>query len=275
MKVLDKLSDAILKEQKAQGTWQFSRDEILALLGLEIQDVYGQIISSPDPLVDFKTSSFTQNDSGALISLLECLGFKEAPEHFWQSGLWIPYEIQVELQEYLLDEIGVVRSKHKIGYETYLSIYDSVSNFHRSLEIYLEEYFSIEEISAEAIGKLLKNHALKNAKATEQLLGRMAQELFRREIIPFRNLFSELFMTLKGFLISKGRLESPGKEKPKINEAQLKARQLFGYSQTHIIDRKELKQRYKNLMKQYHPDVNPRGLELAKDINRAYSALLP
>lgn len=275
MTALEKLSDSILKELKTRGTWQYSRDEILELIGLNIQDVYVQIVSSANPLVDFKTSSFSQNDTGALISLLECLGFKEAPEHFWQAGLWLPYEVQVELQEHLLDEISVVRSQHKIEYETYLSMFDSVSNFHHSLDIYLEEYFSIEEISAKAIEKLLKAYSLKNENEREQLMRRMAHEMFRREIIPFRNLFSELFMTLKGFLISKGRLESPRREKPKLNEAQMSARQLFGYSESQIIERKELKQRYKNLMKKYHPDVNPRGLELAKDINRAYSTLLP
>lgn len=275
MTALDKLSDSILNELKVRGTWQFSRDDILELLGLEIQDVYVRIISSPDPLVDFKTSTYSQNDAGALISLLECLGFDEAPEHFWQAGLWLPYEVQVELQAQILDEIAIAKAKHKIEYDTYLSIFDSVSNFHRSLEIYLEEYFPIEEISAEAILKLLKSLSVKNKNETEQLLRLMAHELIRREIIPFRNLFSELFLTLKGFLISKGRLESPRREKPKLNEAMMRARRLFGYSETHLIDGKELKQRYKNLMKQYHPDINPGGLEQAKDINRAYSMLLP
>ena len=272
---MDKLIEVILKKLDAQGNWQISRNDILDLLGLEIQDVYKRIVSSTDPMVDFKFSSYSQNDVGSLISLLECFGYNEAPQTFWRAGLWIPYPIQVELQEILIDEIAADRTKHKIDYDAFLSIFDHVSSFPRSIDVYLEEFFSREEISHRAILRLLEIHSVKAVDTTELLLQKLIHELFRREIVPYRTLFSDIFIKLKAFLIYKGRIESPPKQTAPIDKVQINARQLFGFSQNQQILLKELKKRYKNLMKQYHPDVNPQGLELAKDINRAYSVLLP
>jgi len=274
MTPLDDLIKYILNNLDTQGSWQISRDDILNLLGLHIQDVYKLMVSSTDPLVKFSISSYSQNDAGALISLLECFGYDQAPQSFWRAGLWIPYRIQVELQESLIDEITSVRSQHKIKYDTFLSIFDNVSSFHRSLDVYLEEFFSRDEITNRTIGKLLKAHSVKMEDPRGLLLQELSYELFRREIVPYRNLFSDIFMKLKAFLISRGRMESPGKQIPLLDETQWNARQLFDYSNDQQILLKELKKRYKKLMKQYHPDVNPQGLEFAKNINRAYSFLL-
>jgi curved DNA-binding protein CbpA len=35
-----------------------------------------------------------------------------------------------------------------------------------------------------------------------------------------------------------------------------------------------LRRRYRELMKRYHPDVNPSGLERCKEINAAYAVLM-
>jgi hypothetical protein len=44
-----------------------------------------------------------------------------------------------------------------------------------------------------------------------------------------------------------------------------------GYAE---LDKESLKARYKQLMKEYHPDVNPRGLIRCQEVNAAYSLLL-
>ena len=138
MTPLDNLIESVLNNLDTQGTWQISRDDILDILGLDIRDVYRLIASSTDPLVKFETSLYSQSDAGALISLLECFGYDRASQIFWCAGLWIPYGIQVELQETLIDEIIAERSQHRIEYDIFLSIFDNVSSFPRSLDVYLE-----------------------------------------------------------------------------------------------------------------------------------------
>ena len=274
MTLLDILIKAIINKLDDHGSWKTSRDEILELLELDIRDVYRLITESQNPLVSFSTSTFDQNSTGALICLLECFGYDSAPQLFWQAGLWIPYTIQVELQASLIDEISASKSRRKIEYESFLSIFDNFSSLPRSFEIYLEEYFPHDEIIDRAVEKLLKPHSDKSEVNRKLLLKNLSRELFRREIIPYKNLFNEIFIKLKEFLVDKGRIEPPRKKPAPIDESQQKARQLFSYPMDQQIVPKELNQRYKQLMKQYHPDINPSGLEQAKEINRAYSLLL-
>jgi len=40
------------------------------------------------------------------------------------------------------------------------------------------------------------------------------------------------------------------------------------------VSRTELRSRYRQLIMQYHPDVNPAALERCKDITAAYSLLI-
>lgn len=264
---LKQLIELIQETSSGRGSWKISRDEVLEALNLDIRDVYSRIVLSQNPLVDYATSEFTERDAGALISLLECLGFEEAPEQFNRSGLWVPYATQVDLLSALIDEVNVVREKHIIDYEGFLSIFDHFRNFHRSLEIYLDENFPTAEIIEKAVDSVRNSN-------NYALLKKLAEELIRREILPYWNLFTPLFEKLKTFLIAKGRLDAPGRKEAPINEAEREARQLFSYSIEENITKKDLKSRYKNLMKRFHPDINPKGLEQSKEINTAYSTLL-
>ncbi|MBB6480402.1 J domain-containing protein [Spirochaeta isovalerica] len=272
---LSELTNYIISISNENGHWQISRDRILELLDLDMTDVYRQIVSSTNPLVSFSISQFTHNDAGALISLLETIGLDKAPEAFWNAGLWIPFAVQTDLQSFLIEQIWEERNNHLIEYESFLSIFDRFGNFHRSIDIYLEEYFPHGPITDRAIGKLLTSINVDPGENRIRLLRSLAYELFRREIIPYRNLFSRFIPELKNYLISKGRIEPPARPRSPVSEEEKIARRLFAYSPDQPIILKDLKDRYKNLMKKYHPDINPEGLEKSKEINRAYCQLLP
>ncbi|MBI9104536.1 MAG: J domain-containing protein [Spirochaetales bacterium] len=287
MKNLDKLTADIVEQLEARGSWSLSRDRILDLLETDIRDVYGLITSSPDPLVSFKTSHFSARDAGELVSLLECLGFSEAPETLWKAGIWIPYEIQIELQELLLHEVVTARKNHSVDYDTFLVIFDHYSKFIRALQVYAAEFFPMEIFMKQGIETLLRNHPETHAATISLLLRKLAGELFRREIIPLWNLLWPIFDQLKDYLIRINRMAEPEPEAndqtgtreegagEKNHEAALsKARKIFGFGGSEKIKEGQLKKRYKESMKKYHPDVNPEGLEFSKKINIAYALLL-
>ena len=77
----------------------------------------------------------------------------------------------------------------------------------------------------------------------------------------------------EGYLKNEGRraaAEPAGQIEPDVVEAARRALGVAGLP----LSRRLLRDRYRALMKRFHPDVNPGGLELAKDINAAYSRLL-
>ncbi len=59
--------------------------------------------------------------------------------------------------------------------------------------------------------------------------------------------------------------------KPPINEVQ-KAKEFFGFS--HEPSKDEIKKRYKELARKYHPDINNDGDALMKDLNHYKDVLL-
>jgi ssDNA-specific exonuclease RecJ len=58
---------------------------------------------------------------------------------------------------------------------------------------------------------------------------------------------------------------------PSINEVQ-KAKDFFGF--THEPTREEIKRKYKELAKKYHPDINNNGDELMQELNHHKDVLL-
>ena len=282
-------ADKLIREIKSlidpRGNWKISRDRVLDLLGMKIQDAYPLMAASRDPLVDFSTSEYGRENTGVLISLMECLGFKNAPEDFWRAGLWIPYEVQVELQESLIRKISSAIGTHEIDYDTFLAMFDVFPRFLRAANCYLEEFFSEEALIDEAVKALLNEHPETEFEFAEVSLKLLAAELLRREIISYRVFFTGLFSELKSRLIVEGRIESEyygseydgrgaGAPEPGLHKDLREAGRIFGYTSNQAVEKRELRQRYKNLMKRYHPDINPGGLETAKKINRAYGVFL-
>lgn len=269
-----------LSERWNHGAWEISRDELFILLDIELRDAYRQMASCSDPVVDYHIISYNSENAGALVSLLECLGYSDAPRLFWEAGLWVPYEIQVELQELLVEKIVGARNSHDINFHTFLSMFDSFGNFVRSLDCYLEEFFSREEITDRAVWAVIDTHHEVSAERASILLHGLAREFYRREIVPYRNLFVEIFLKLKIFLMEQGRIESEADNRwqseaeETAGKEDLWARKIFGVGASDPISPGLLKKKYKTLMKIYHPDVNPTGLEQAKEINRAYALLL-
>ncbi len=283
MDSLDDLTASITEKLISQGEWILSRDEVLELVNADICDVYGLIAGSSNPIVSFSTAEYSSQEPGVLVSLLECLGFRDAPLKFWKAGIWIPYEIQIELQEELLKQIVEARDGHKPAFDTFLDIFDHYSQFIRSLQVYTEEFFSRDEYIKTAVTNLLNKHPETNIAVAQLLLNNLAGELLRREIVPLWNLLVPLFTELKEYLIHMHRISEPDEEEhydnwcrgTDENEVKInKARKLFGYGIKDIIDEIDLKKRYKEKMKKYHPDINPKGLELSKEINIAYALLL-
>jgi len=285
MNSLDNLCTEITEQLESREEWSLTRDRVLELLGLDILDVYGLITGSTDTLVSFRTAEYSSMEPGVLVSLLECLRFPDAPKAFWKAGIWIPYEIQIELQEALLDEVVTARKSHSIEFDTFLAIFDHYSKFIRALQVYTDEFFSKEEFIESAVQTVLENHPETNAETALFLLKELAVEMVRREIIPLWNLLSPIFSRLKAYLIEMNRMAEPEEYDPsgggqsdtvagKGGNNRANARRLFDYGVNDRIEENDLKKRYKERMKKYHPDVNPKGLELSKEINLAYALLL-
>ena len=52
------------------------------------------------------------------------------------------------------------------------------------------------------------------------------------------------------------------------------ALKILDFSENHLPDEKSLKMRYRELVKKFHPDINPDGLVITSKINTAYELVM-
>jgi hypothetical protein len=107
--------------------------------------------------------------------------------------------------------------------------------------------------------------------------------LVQRHVVEFASLAPALMEILRtvalqeGFLHAGRRAEASADSdavyEDEATTGRDAARRLLGLNVSQPT-KKELQAAYRSLMRKYHPDVNPDGLEMAKKINRAYGLLL-
>ena len=123
-------------------------------------------------------------------------------------------------------------------------------------------------------GFTLPDLALANARAVLRLF-------FDRHVLRRRSIFGSLHEAFRraaaeaGFADDSGdhRRQRARREEPAVPRTAVDlARRAMGLGSGPLTAR-GLKARYKELMKRFHPDVNPRGLQRCQEINAAYATL--
>ncbi|AHC14414.1 hypothetical protein L21SP2_0996 [Salinispira pacifica] len=276
-----------------RGRWKIHRDDIMDALEMELEDFYTRIERSRSPLVNFATHEYGHENIGSLITLLEDIGYTEAPRVFWEAGLFIPYDIQIELQETVIELVSREKSLHSIDFLSFESMFNTFGNFPGALDVYLDQFFPWEHLRDEAAELVIESHPETTGELLRPSMVGLAEKLFRKGYVPYRDLFADIFLELRHYLILHGLMEdpwereshsrrsgeggrsrTPGDEASDRRNEKRRARSLFGLSEPEAADPVRVKRRYKELMKTYHPDINPMGLEKSKEINTAYLLLI-
>jgi hypothetical protein len=273
------------RADRGGGTWSVGREQVLELLATDITDAYPRIARA-GTLAEF--SRFTSLNPGNLVSFLELLGHKDAGERMMRAGLWLPDDLQIELQRVLVERAGDLRLLHNVDYPGFLGIFDDSRSLGEAIARYLEMHFPVPELIAWSAERILENRGDIHPRS-RRLVEELAGELIRRGIVPYLDLFSELLSDLAGFLVTLGKIPDPEAERNQSDGRSRRndgdpasldrkdrswALKIFSFSPGIDPEPHEIRRRYKQLMKTWHPDINPQGLETAKNINRAYAFLI-
>ncbi|WP_028974751.1 J domain-containing protein [Spirochaeta cellobiosiphila] len=271
----------LLTERGIDGHWKIKKDEIFNILDLDIRQVYQDIHRSKTPLLNFHKELYKDKDSGTLISLLETLGYFQAERLFVQKGLHLGYDDIITLQEDFLKEIQTATEIHTMDFYTFLNMYDHSKNFHLAYPLYIEEFFPLAYLKKQTLDSFLIGKPNYKTNPGRTRIEEMLDELVKRRILDYYNLFSPVLKQLREFILTQREApeirprERIGEDKGRetlTTDPLMKYRTLLNLPRQ--FDLADLKQAYKKMMREYHPDVNPRGLEMSKRINEAYGVLL-
>ena len=128
----------------------------------------------------------------------------------------------------------------------------------RAFEVYLDYFFDADAYFEKTVSEFTAAHRFTFPHLGRFTALRYLKLLFDRHIISFEGICEPLYERLTG------------EKKVEVRSGALQALGLTSLPS----DRQALRLHYKSLMKIYHPDINPAGLEMSKKINSAYAELL-
>jgi hypothetical protein len=285
------LIERIRAQEQTGKVWNLRAAEVRELLGLDSAAFYRRIYAAEragNRLVGlaFVGERYSQENVGELVSLLELFCGREAEQQLYAAGIFLPHAEQRELMGAFLNVAAEAVRGHRLETGEFSAMLRAFGSFERARRVYREQYFPMEPLTAEAIRRYgstrvfgIPDLALANAR-------RILQLFFRKHLLEPEDLFAPLFERLREQAVLEGyaqQSESYGQPggrsrttrgaEPKVPmKPVLEARRAMGL-EGRALDLTLLKSRYRELIRIYHPDINPEGLRRCQEINAAYSLL--
>lgn len=283
------LIDEIERQERAGRSWRLTPTHLQRILGLSperyYQEIYGAQVAG-HALIDLSLAlePFSQASAPSLVAVLEHLCGAGAEGALERAGVFFSHEQQAEIMaEFLSAAAGAVR-EHRFQDEQFAAMLRTFGRFPEARRVYLDHFFDLDHLQERAARRFcagrtftLPDLALANAREVLRLF--FAKHVLRRRSIfgPLHEAFLRAAVNA-GFAAeertsSRQRARRQAPERPE-RSAAARARRAMGLGPEPLTTR-GLRARYKELMKRYHPDVNPHGLARCQEITAAYSTLAP
>lgn len=274
------LIETIKKSASDASHWFVSTDDLISHLGVS-QTRFYQALYELQGKIYFSDAldAFTPENAGDFVTVLENFFGDLTEQTLTRAGLFLPHHYRIELMECFFSSVHDFLGRHAIQYEEFEAILNRTIEFNQVFEVYLRKYILIASLIESAF--VLFNETKGLDSFAYNLSKSYIESLFERHILSVRGVFAFLEHRLKAYVEKQTarhryheqewRYEPQGRSAILDIEGAYKTMELDGERITKTI----LRKRYKELMKLFHPDINPSGLEKCKQINSAYALLLP
>jgi hypothetical protein len=262
------------------GRWEISSDEVAALLDVDPVAFWRAVAALRDR-IDFADAidGWTEESVGDLVTVLEHLHGAGSEQAITRAGLFIPSALGIELAEELLFHARRFCAAHVVNEEELAAMLRHTGRVRAAIDLYLEHNVDLDALidgCAESF-RVLRGFPL----AGRLTAARFLSTMFVRHILDRRGLLVLLLERLRiaagqmGFFDPDDRAREEAARSASGREPMRRAwaRRVMGIGGK-IFTAEEVRARYRQLMMRHHPDVDPGGLELCKDVNVAYSLLI-
>ncbi len=246
------------------GIFEITIEALCERLGIPQVDAYRALYRSPVELSGYIPDRFNLENMNVLAMFLSQYGRTDAEKIFRATGAHLGSDDLSELAALYYDVADGVIGAHTPQKDEYRQMYTRFKTYRRAFDVYVEYFFDMGQIFEDTVAAFLTAKEF-----TFPHLGRFSAHksltlLFERNVISISGIFESLFERLTG--------ESSRRDGGTARMS-LPALRAMGLTRP-PRNKRELRLHYKTLMKTYHPDLNPSGLEMSKKINAAYSELL-
>ncbi|MBX7056428.1 MAG: hypothetical protein K1X75_00070 [Leptospirales bacterium] len=267
-----------MESVRAGESWQLELDYALELLGTDRQRYYRFLYSRrhtpgwSEELVDF----FGPENVADLVDFAAALGLPGAAAAFQSAGFHFEEERLLEWIEFFQSVSMSRMQSDEIDRDLLETAVAGCQRFSDAAEFYCLSRFDLDEYVRFASGLYLKQLHVQDHHLSRALLHGYLGEQFKRRTMRWEDVCLGLYDRL--------RQRAEFWEIPIVDADERRllllppelsaALREMEYSGSELPDREDLKQRYRTLLKKYHPDVNAMGKDRCQAIIAAYAHVI-
>lgn len=257
-----------IQSRSIEGHWFISFDELITTIDLKKEIFYKTLYSIRKlQYSNVPIKGFSEKEGAHLCLLLDrLLNTNSTSEFFLKSGVFFSESSLEILKDILIKNITEFLENHRLDAELLELLISSTLTFDDAFDSYFDNKINMELLIAKSINTFYKKLNIQAKYDVEILLEKYLQKLLNHNKIPIYKI------TLK--YRSRYYYRMYGKESTNYRSKNSEFYQLLDFFNLNINSSKqELKKKFAQLMKKYHPDVNKEGLEDTKTIIENYNKL--
>lgn len=264
------LSDIIseIQSETENFQWFVTSERLIDLLAIPKEEYYKVLYSLRNS--EFNPASlrgFHQENGKYLCLLLKkILGFQNIELEFLKAGIFLDEKALNDVVETFKNVLISSLEKHKLDKEVLMLFSTSTRNFDDAFESYFENKFDLEILVERTVNLFVHINSIDPFYGLDNYLKKYIKEKIKIKKININELTKEYKERYYYELFGRVR-----KQRVKISKEMCVLLDFFELD--YQVDKQKLKEKYKQLLKKYHPDVNKSGLEKTKKIIQNYKKL--
>ncbi|TGM72706.1 molecular chaperone DnaJ [Leptospira mtsangambouensis] len=272
------LHDVIFELQNISESmlWFLSYDRLSELLEIRKEDCLRKVyqFKSAKPQMTL-SGGFHEVDGDLLIDFLAwSLELDEVAEEFLRGGIFFSERPLYELRESYKTLVQKTIANHKLDRELLLLLTAATVDYDDAVDSYLMDKFEIDFFVRRSIHQFLEKFEIHPEYGAEEFLYEYLKSLIPTKILNFRDITREF--RDRTYYELYGRFRETKKKKKKIvKTVSDEVKDLLAFFDLEpgagITD---VKKKFKELLKKYHPDINKKGEEMTKRIILKYNRLV-
>ncbi len=268
--------------------WFISSEKLIEILEIRRED-YFKILYSFRGEAEYSRGSqgFRHTQADKLILLLQkVLKIEGIEQEFARAGVYFGDSYLEELRSFLKEIVLSKLDKHELDKDLLLLLVSSTKKFEDAFDSYFDDQFDMNRLVNNGIAEFLERKIFSPDYGADVFLRNYFFQIFNTKLFPLRQITSEY--RDRAYYEIFGRFRHEEREKAKKrrsnfgkkfraqpfyeDEEMRKHREFLGLSEEY--SNAELKNKYKELIKKYHPDINKDGLEMTQKIIASYNFLI-
>ncbi|TGN05000.1 molecular chaperone DnaJ [Leptospira bandrabouensis] len=272
------LHDVIFELQNVSESmlWFLSYDRLSELLEIRKEECLRKVyqFKSTKPQMAL-SGGFHEVDGDLLIDFLAwSLELDEVAEEFLKGGIFFSERPLYELRESYKTLIQKTVANHKLDTELLLLLTAATVDYDDAVDSYLMDKFEIDFFVRRTIHQFLEKFEIHPEYGAEEFLYEYLKSLIPTKILNFRDITREFRDRTYYELYGRFR-ETKKKKKKVVKTVSTELKDLLAFFDLEpgasITD---VKKKFKELLKKYHPDINKKGEEMTKRIILKYNRLV-